>query len=76
MVCLGVFILSVILFVFVDGEVLLNSRSELLDCMLCEGILRVIGDIIVNETDALVLVCLLSFNYLFTFLFFIWLLKT
>ena len=38
-----------------------SSRSELLVCMIREGILRVIGDIIVSETDPLVLVCLLSF---------------
>ena len=45
-----------------EVEVLLNSRSELLDCMMKEGILRMIGDIIVNETDSLVLVCLLCFK--------------
>ena len=38
--------------------------------MIGEGILRVIGDIIVNETDALVLVCLLSFLH-FSILVFI-----
>ena len=40
--------------------------------MVDEGILRLIGDIIVNETDPLVLVCLLysSFSFiLFMFLF-------
>ena len=46
---------------------LLNSRSELLVCMIREGILQVIGDIIVSETDALVLVCIF-FIYVF-FLF-------
>ena len=38
---------------------LMNSRSELLDCMVHEGILPVIGDIIVSEADPLVLVCFL-----------------
>ena len=33
--------------------------------MIREGILHVIGDIIVNETEPLVLVCLLLFIYLF-----------
>ena len=66
MVCLSGFIFFFqTLCVYGRLEVLLNSRSEVLDCMIGEGILRVIGDIIVNETDALVLVCLLSF---FTFL--------
>ena len=44
-------------------EVLLNSRSELLVCMMNDGILRVIGDITVNETDPLVLVCLLYSSF-------------
>ena len=38
-------------------EVLMNSRSELLACMMKEGLLHVIGDVIVSETDPLVLVC-------------------
>ena len=42
----------------ITTEVLLNSRSELIVCMMNEGILHVIGDIIVNEMDPLVLVCL------------------
>ena len=37
-------------------EVVLNSRFELVVCMVNGGILRVIGDIIVSETDPLVLV--------------------
>ena len=40
-------------------EVLLNSRNELLACMMNEGILRAIGAIIVSETDPVVLVCFL-----------------
>ena len=38
-------------------EILLNSRSELLACMISNGLFQVIGDIIANETDGLVLVC-------------------
>ena len=37
-------------------EVLLNSRSELLVCVI-HGFLHVIEDISVSETDLLVLVC-------------------
>ena len=49
-------------------EVLLNDRKELLVCVMNAGVLRAIGDVIVNETDPLVLVCVLS--YLFVFLSF------
>ena len=49
------------IYVFIKTEVLLNSRSELLVSLLNGGILHVIGDIIVSETDPLVLVCLLYF---------------
>ena len=50
---------------------LLNNRSELVECMMNEGILHIIGDMIVSETDPLVLVCFfclfslidLFFNY-------------
>ena len=45
--------------IYMDVEVLLNSRRELLVCMIKEGILHAIGDIIVSETDPLILVCLL-----------------
>ena len=37
-------------------EVVLNNRNEVLVCMIREGVLRVIGDVIVSETDGLVLV--------------------
>ena len=42
----------------------LNCRRELLVCMVNHGILQVIGDICVSETDQLVLVCLLHFSFL------------
>ena len=42
---------------FCDIEVLLNSRGELVDCMMNEGLLHAIGDIVVSETDSLTLVC-------------------
>ena len=50
-------------------EVVLSNRSELLVCMVKAGILRVIGDIIVSETDALVLVCLVFIFCVTSFLF-------
>ena len=44
---------------FMEIEVVLNSRSELLDCMMNEGIIGVIGEMIVSETDPIILVCFL-----------------
>ena len=44
---------------FMEVEVVLNSRSELLDCMLNEGIIGIIGEMIVSETDPIILVCFL-----------------
>ena len=71
MVCLAIFIPSVVPFLFCRVIRSSSTRSELFDCMIGEGILRVIGDIIVTETetDDLVLVCLLSFFYIFHLLF-------
>ena len=57
MVCLAIFIPSVVPFLFCRVIRSSSTRSELFDCMIGERILRAIGDIIVNETDALVLVC-------------------
>ena len=45
---------------YMEIEVLLNSRSELYACMMHEGLLRVIGEIVMTETDPLVLVCFAS----------------
>ena len=42
-------------------EVLLSRRPELIDAMIESGILSVLGDVVINETDALVLVCFLHF---------------
>ena len=47
-----------------EAEVLLNSRSELLVYMINSGLLRVIGDIIVNETDPLAIVCCVLRSFL------------
>ena len=51
---------------------IINSRSDLLVCIVNEGLLPVIGDVIMSETYPLVLVCCLfapySFSAFFTFI--------
>ena len=38
-------------------EVLLNSRRGLIDVMIESGIISILGEVVVDETDALALVC-------------------
>ena len=38
---------------------LLNGKSSLIDVLIESGILSVLGEVVVNETDSLVLVCFL-----------------
>ena len=52
-----------VVFTYLKLEVLFNCGSELLVCMMHDGLLHVIGDIIVSETDPSVLIC--SINYAF-----------
>ena len=56
-------VLCICIFVDAHTEVLLNSRSELLVYMVSSGLLRVIGDIIVDETDPLALVCFFASSF-------------
>ena len=70
MVCLRLSLSSLMRFLFgLKLEVVLNGRRELLDCLLNEGILRIIGDIIVSEADPVVLVCILYFSLIIRFFF-------
>ena len=43
--------------VFCLLEVLLNSRAGLVDVLIESGILSVLGDVVVSETDPVALVC-------------------
>ena len=64
MVCKGKFLGQLTVLPFLLWlEVLLNNRSEVVDCMISNGILHVIGDVIVSEMDPLVLVRFTSFSF-------------
>ena len=43
---------------------LLNSRRGLIDVMIESGIISILGEVVVNETDALALVFFLFFPFL------------
>ena len=54
-----------------EVEVVLNSWSELLEYMVNEGIIGIIGEMIVSETDPIILVCfLIIFFYIVSAFFF------
>ena len=56
------FELCIVLF---DLEVLLNSRTGIITIMIENGLLSVLGDLVVNETDALALVCFLDLHHFY-----------
>ena len=51
--------------VLFDLEVLLNSRTGIITIMIENGLLSVLGDLVVNETDALALVCFLDLHHFY-----------